>query len=134
VLDAPDVDPGSAPVAVLPVEPGTQGFITPVLSVLPVPIDALLAPVPEFPESEEVAAMVVCVEGFCVAIVAVRLQAAVAEGGVCANAAAEMATPIASEAEKINRDIISSKISLPRGGEVHLRVAGRYLKPHGNLG
>jgi hypothetical protein len=111
------LDPGSAPVWDSPVVPGTQGLITPVLSVLPVPIDALLAPVPVFPESEEVAAMfVVCVDdGFCAASAAVWLQAGLAEGGLCANAAPEKATPSASEAEKINRDIISSRIALPRG-------------------
>lgn len=59
--------------------------------------------------------LVVCVEdGLWDAIDAVRLQTGLAEGGVCANAAADMATPNASEAEKINRDIISSRISLPR--------------------
>jgi len=114
-LGCPD-EPGSAPVTDWPVEPGTQGLITPVLSVVPVPIDALLAPLPVFPESEDVAAIEVVGEGAraCAAIEAVRLQAGLAAGGVCANAAAENATPIASEAEKMNRDIIPSKGSLPR--------------------
>jgi hypothetical protein len=78
--------------------------------VLPVPIAALLAPVLTLPESEEVAAMfVVCVDdGFCAATAAVRLQAELAEGALCANAAPERPMPSASEAEKINRDIISS--------------------------
>jgi len=102
------LDPGSAPVAVWPAVPGTHGLLTPILSVFPVPIDALLAPVPIFPESEVVAAMlVVCDDdGVCEAIDAVRLQAGLAEGAVCANAAPEIARPNASEAEKIIRDIL----------------------------
>lgn len=109
------LDPGIAPV-VWPAVPGTQGLLTPVLSVFPVPIDALLAPVPVFPESEVVAAMLVVFDGdgVCEATDAVRLQAELAEGEVCANAAPEMARPNASEAEKIIRDILSSKNSLPR--------------------
>ena len=58
---------------------------------------------------------VVCVDdGFCAATAAVRLQAELAEGALCANAAPERPMPSASEAEKINRDIISSRISLSR--------------------
>jgi hypothetical protein len=110
------LDPGSAPVVVWPAVPGTQGLLTPILSVFPVPIEALLAPVPVFPESEVVAAMlVVCDDaGVCEAIAAVRLQAELAEGEVCANAAPDSAMPQASEAEKINRDMGSSKNSLAR--------------------
>jgi hypothetical protein len=116
---------GNAPVWVSPVVPGAQGVITPVLSVFPVPKEALLAPVPAFPESDVVAAMLAFCEadGFCDAIDAVRLQAELVAGGVCANAVAESATPNASEAEKINRDMVSSKEFIVSPCEAHLRVA-----------
>jgi hypothetical protein len=109
--------------------------MAPVLSVFPVPIEALLAPVPALPESEEVAAMfVVCDDiGVCAATAAVRLQAGLAEGELCANAAPERATPIASEAEKTNRDILSSK-DFASLSEDLLFVACRYPKPPGNFG
>ena len=59
--------------------------------------------------------VVVCVaDEFCAAAVAVRLQAGLAEGELWANATPDMATPIASEAEKINRDMDILLISMPR--------------------
>lgn len=78
---------------------------------MPVPIDALLAPVPVFPGSEVVAAMfaVWLEEGFCAALIAVWVQALLAEGEVCANAGTERTTPIANDADKTNRDMVSSK-------------------------
>ncbi len=82
----------------------------PVLSVEPVPIEALLAPAPVFPESELVSAMVVVDEAFWPANGAVRAQAGLAFGAVCAKADAESARPIATVAdatvaEKMKRDI-----------------------------
>jgi len=63
--------------------------------------------------------------------VAVRVQAGLASGevAVCANAEAESAIPIATEAEKIIRDIVSSKNSLPQKHEADLSVGDRTLKP-----
>jgi hypothetical protein len=54
---------GNAPVVVA-FAAGTQGLIGPVLSVVPVPIAALLAPEPAFPASELVSAIVVEEDGF----------------------------------------------------------------------
>jgi hypothetical protein len=63
--------------------------------------------------------VVVADDGFWLAVAAVCRQAGLASGDMamlCANAEADSAIPIATEAEKMNRDIRSSKISLPRIG------------------
>jgi hypothetical protein len=104
---------------VTPVVPGVQGLITPVLSTGPVAIEALLAPEPVLPASEVVPAIMLADDGFWLAMAAVCWQAGLASGDIamlCANAEAENAMPIATAAEKIYRDIRSSKISLPRTG------------------
>lgn len=58
--------------------------------------------------------VVVADDGFWLAVAAVCWQAGLASGDMavlCANAEADSAIPIATEAEKMNRDIRSSKIS-----------------------
>jgi hypothetical protein len=99
-----------------------------------VAIEALLAPVPILPESELVSAIVVVEDDdgvFGVATAAVCWQVGLASGdmaALCANAEAESAIPMATEAEKMNRDIRSSKISLPRTGARPLTCGGSAAK------